>query len=146
MTRYFTLREALDLLPMMERHLRDAASAKTRMAEAERALAALHRKVTMLGGVALDPAENIAARRHRDEAIQLLKTALESITELGVQVKDLDIGLIDFPTLYRGREVLLCFRLGEDTIRYWHGTEEGFRGRKEIDQDFLDHHEGRGLQ
>jgi hypothetical protein len=54
-------------------------------------------------------------------------------------VKDLDIGLIDFPTLFRGREVYLCWRMGETGIRYWHG-EEGFRGRKEIDRDFLDNH------
>lgn len=146
MTRYFTLREALDLLPVMERHLRDAVAAKSHLDETERVLTALHRKVSMLGGVALDPAENIAARRRRDEAAQQLKSELEAMAEVGVQVKDLDIGLIDFPTLYRGREVLLCFRMGEETIRYWHGTDEGFRGRKEIDQDFLDHHEGQGLQ
>lgn len=146
MTRYFTLQEALDLLPTMQSYLRDAVQGKARMDEAEKALAALHRKVAMIGGAALNPAENLALRHRRDEAVRSLKAVLDSITDFGVQVKDLDVGLIDFPTLYRGREVLLCFRLGEETIRYWHDTEEGFRGRKEINQDFLDNHQGRGPQ
>ena len=55
-------------------------------------------------------------------------------------IKDLEIGLIDFPTLFRGQEVYLCWKLGEDKIRFWHGIHEGFRGRKAIDQDFLDNH------
>jgi hypothetical protein len=55
-------------------------------------------------------------------------------------VKDLDIGLVDFPTVFRGVEVCLCWKLGEPRIGYWHGAEEGFRGRKPIDQDFLAHH------
>jgi hypothetical protein len=61
---------------------------------------------------------------------------------MGVLVKDLDTGLVDFPTLFRGVEVYLCWKLGENGIEFWHGVEEGFRGRKSIDQDFLDHHEG----
>jgi hypothetical protein len=49
---------------------------------------------------------------------------------------------VDFPTLFRGVEVYLCWKLGESGIEFWHGVDEGFRGRKPIDQDFLDHHEG----
>jgi hypothetical protein len=55
-------------------------------------------------------------------------------------VKDLDTGLLDFPTLYQGREVYLCWRLGESQINYWHGVDEGFAGRKAIDDDFLANH------
>ena len=61
---------------------------------------------------------------------------------IGCVVKDLDIGLIDFPTEFRGEEVYLCWKLGEPRIEFWHGVEEGFRGRKAIDQDFRDHHRG----
>ena len=61
----------------------------------------------------------------------------------GAQIKDLDIGLIDFLTMYRGREVLLCWKLGEEGIGYWHGTEEGFRGRKPIDDEFREHRRSR---
>jgi hypothetical protein len=82
----------------------------------------------------------IEARREAD--IGNLTECVESIHELGVQVKDLDIGLIDFPTLYHGGEVLLCYRLGETGIGYWHDTSDGFAGRRKIDRDFVDHHSG----
>ena len=67
---------------------------------------------------------------------------LPFIQENGVVVKDLDIGLIDFPTLFRGEEVYLCWKLGETGIRFWHGLDEGFRGRKPIDEEFLANHRG----
>ena len=57
---------------------------------------------------------------------------VEGIHELGGQVKDLDQALVDFPALRGDEEVLLCWRLGEDEIRYWHGLEEGFAGRREL--------------
>ena len=55
----------------------------------------------------------------------------------GVEVKDLEVGLIDFPTLFRGEEVLLCWRFGEERIEQWHGLTEGFRGKRPIDEEFL---------
>jgi hypothetical protein len=67
---------------------------------------------------------------------------VEKLEEAGVVVKDLDIGLVDFPTLYRGEEVYLCWRMDEPDIDYWHGVHEGFAGRKEIDQTFVDNHRG----
>jgi hypothetical protein len=57
-------------------------------------------------------------------------------------VKDLDIGLVDFPTTFNGVEVYLCWKLGEPGIEFWHGVEEGFRGRKPIDREFLENHRG----
>jgi len=75
-----------------------------------------------------------------------LRNAIESVQELGCVVKDLDIGLIDFPTLFRGEEVYLCWKLGEPVIAFWHGVDEGFRGRKAIDRDFRDNHCGDSAQ
>ena len=66
-----------------------------------------------------------------------LKEALEQIEETGALVKDLDIGLIDFLSRFQDRDVCLCWKLGETGIGFWHGVEEGFRGRKPIDQEFL---------
>jgi hypothetical protein len=57
-------------------------------------------------------------------------------------VKDLELGLLDFPTLYRGKEVCLCWRLGEPEIAFWHEVDEGYKGRKPIDQAFLENHRG----
>ena len=52
---------------------------------------------------------------------------------MGVQVKDLETGLLDFPCVVDGEVILLCWRMGEETITHWHGTNEGFAGRKAID-------------
>jgi hypothetical protein len=69
-----------------------------------------------------------------------LKNAVERILAHGCEVKDLDIGLIDFRTFYHGEEVYLCWKLGEVGITYWHGLSEGFRGRRMIDEEFLENH------
>jgi hypothetical protein len=61
--------------------------------------------------------------------------AIEELQELGVLVKDLDRGLVDFPCVHRGRELLLCWQLGEDEVGYWHGLEDGFAGRRPLPLD-----------
>jgi hypothetical protein len=84
----------------------------------------------------------LQARQKRDSSVAKLQATLEQVQEQGCVVKDLDIGLLDFPTLYRGQEVYLCWRLGEPRIDFWHGVDEGFRGRKPIDDEFLVNHTG----
>jgi hypothetical protein len=59
--------------------------------------------------------------------------AVAELEELGVVVKDLDLGLLDFPALRDGEEVELCWRVGEDAVEHWHGLGEGYQGRKPID-------------
>ena len=110
--------------------------------DAEQSIQAFTEHVMMMGGVMVDRDRALDARSRRDDAAARLRSSIEAVVETGCLVKDLDIGLIDFPTLYRGIEVYLCWKLGESGIGFWHGVEEGFRGRKPIDQDFLDHHEG----
>lgn len=100
----------------------------------------------MSGGMQLDPEQSRVLKKKRDQAMERLQEAVEAITELGVQIKDLEIGLIDFPTLFRGREVLLCWKMGETNIQFWHGLDEGFRGRKKIDREFIDQHKGDDAQ
>jgi hypothetical protein len=58
---------------------------------------------------------------------------VEHLNGLGVHVKDLDIGLLDFPAVRDGEDVLLCWRVGEDAVEWWHGLEEGYAGRKPVD-------------
>jgi hypothetical protein len=76
------------------------------------------------------------ARRkaQREKAVQRVKDAVAEIDATGVQVKDLDIGLLDFPCRVDGEIILRCWKLGEATISHWHGSEEGFAGRKPIDE------------
>ena len=62
-----------------------------------------------------------------------LDVLLHQINDMGIEVKDLTVGLIDFPALYEDRVVYLCWKYGEERIEYWHELEAGFSGRKRID-------------
>ncbi|MEI9976118.1 MAG: DUF2203 domain-containing protein [Ignavibacteriota bacterium] len=142
MARRFTLAEAQGLIPRVGELLREAVDLKSEYQEAEQAVQAISQRVAMMGGMMVDRGQAIDVRNRRDDVASKLKTAIEGVQGFGCVVKDLDMGLIDFPTLLRGVEVYLCWKLGEPAIAYWHGVDEGFRGRKAIDQDFLDHHRG----
>jgi hypothetical protein len=142
MPKRFTLAEAQTLIPRVDRLLRDAIARKATYDETEREIHSFQERVMMMGGVAVDRDRALGARSRRDEAAAQLRSAIEEVQEIGCLIKDLDSGLIDFPTTYHGNEVYLCWKLGESRIEYWHGVDEGFRGRKRIDQEFLDHHEG----
>ena len=114
--------------------------------DAERAIQSFAERVMMMGGMNVDRDQARGARERRDASAQSLRDSIERVQELGCVVKDLDIGLVDFPTRFRGVEVYLCWRMGESAIEFWHGVDEGFRGRKAIDQDFREHHEGETRQ
>src|SRR5262249_29609660 len=122
--------------------MREAVALKAQYAEAEQQIQSLAQRVAMLGGMVVDREEVLRSRSERDRFGAKLKATVEKLHEYGCVIKDLDIGLVDFPTLFRGREVYLCWRMGEPGIRYWHGVDEGFAGRKPIDGDFLENHEG----
>jgi len=142
MSKRFTLREAEQLIPQIRDWMREAVSLKSRYDEADHAVRALAERIMVMGGIIVDSKRAAEDKARRENAGLHLKSILESIQESGCVVKDLDKGLVDFPTLLRGQEVYLCWRLGETAIQFWHGVDEGFAGRKAIDQDFLDHHEG----
>ncbi|HVP75505.1 MAG TPA: DUF2203 domain-containing protein [Gaiellaceae bacterium] len=82
------------------------------------------------GGIPPATLAEVAAEVER-EARELARL-VDEIAEHGAEVKDLDEGLIDFPALRRGETVLLCWKLGEDEIRYWHRVEDGFAGRRPL--------------
>jgi len=142
MPKRFTLAEAQSLIPEVERMLRDAVRQKSDFDEAERALQSFIERLMLMGGVLVDRSQALQMRASRDEAAARLRSSIEQLRELGCVVKDLDIGLVDFPTLFRGQEVYLCWKLGEQSIEFWHGVDEGFRGRKPIDQEFRNQHRG----
>ena len=66
---------------------------------------------------------------------EALSDEIEQVRALGGEVKDIELGLVDFPARRRGEDILLCWRLGEKVIGYWHGLEAGFAGRRPIDDD-----------
>jgi len=91
----------------------------------------LESKIRGNGG-GMPPAELAAADAQVGELARGLASLAEEITALGVQVKDLDEGIVDFPALREGETVLLCWRLGEGEIAYWHRVEDGFAGRRPL--------------
>jgi hypothetical protein len=132
--RTFTLDEAQSLLPVLESLLRTAIAAKKTVDEADTQHQALQHRVFLAGGMFLDIVPLARRKAERTKAEQRLKDALAEIDSIGVQVKDLDIGLLDFPCQVDGQTILLCWKLGEKAITHWHGVQEGFAGRKPIDQ------------
>jgi hypothetical protein len=142
MSKRFTFAEAQRLIPEVDRLLRQALEAKTEYQAAENAIRQFTEHVMVMGGVMVNRERALDAKTRREDAAAALRAAIEGVHETGCLVKDLDIGLVDFPTLFRGQEVYLCWKLGEAGIAFWHGVEEGFRGRKPIDEDFLSHLQG----
>jgi hypothetical protein len=132
--RTFTLDEAHSLLPVLESLLRTAISAKKIVDEADAEQQALQHRVFLNGGMFLDIVPLARRKAERAKAEQRTKDALAEIDSIGVQVKDLNIGLLDFPCQVEGQTILLCWKLGEKAITHWHGVQEGFAGRKPIDQ------------
>ena len=142
MAKRFTLQEAQNLIPTVDRLLQQAIAMKSEYDEAERVIQQFTEWVMLMGGVQVDRERALDSRSRRESAATQLRNAIEQVQELGCVVTDLDTGLVDFPTLFRGVEVYLCWKLGETSIEFWHGVDEGFRGRKAIDPDFIEHHEG----
>lgn len=132
--RTFTLDEAQSLLPVLESLVRTALKAKKVMEEFDAEQQALHHRVFLNGGMFLDIVPLARRKAERVKAEQQFKDALAEIDSIGVQVKDLDIGLLDFPCEVEGQTILLCWKLGEKSIAHWHGVQEGFAGRKPIDE------------
>jgi hypothetical protein len=132
--RTFTLDEAQSLLPVLESLLRTAIGAKKLIEEVEAEQQALNHRIFLNGGTHVDVVPLAKRKAERNKAEQRAKDALAEIDSIGVQVKDLNIGLLDFPCEVEGEIVLLCWKLGEKSITHWHGTHEGFAGRKPIDE------------
>lgn len=142
MPKFFNLLEAEGLLPQVERLVTNIRQQKQRYEEADGGLSAISQRITLIGGM-IPPRERILQfRSQKDASARALKSAIEQIQSIGCQLKDLDTGLVDFPTLYRDREVYLCWKLGEPSIGFWHHVEDGYGGRQPIDSDFLANHHG----
>jgi len=132
--RTFTLDEAQTLLPILESLLKQAIAAKKLIEETDAETQETVHRIFLNGGTFLNVIHMARRKAEREKAIQRIKDALAEIDATGVQVKDIDIGLLDFPCKVEGEIVLLCWKLGEPKITHWHGTSEGFAGRKPIDE------------
>jgi len=142
MPRFFTLEQAEKVLPDVDSAIRRVMSLKAEYEVLQSEWQSFSERLVATGGMRVDRSRVMEQKNSREEAALALKQAVDKVHEFGCVVKDLDIGLIDFPTLFQGEEVYLCWKLGEAGIRFWHGVNEGFRGRKPIDSGFLEHHRG----
>jgi hypothetical protein len=131
--RMFTLTEAERARRELEPFLLEAMDCRKKLAGLETDLTAVSTRITLMGGVIV-PYEKLATLRvEHQQLAETLKSALNRILETGCLIKDLEVGLLDFPALINNEEVYLCWRLGEDRIRFYHRQNEGFAGRKPLD-------------
>ena len=134
--RTFTLEEAQSLLPVLESLLKRAMDGKRSAQTAESDLAQLAQRIYLAGGMRVDSAAVTRMREEIDSNLKCVKESLAEIDSIGVQVKDLEAGLLDFPFRLEDEIVLLCWRIGEPAIEHWHSMDSGFRGRQPVDERF----------
>jgi hypothetical protein len=130
-TRYFTAEEANELLPTVRPLVEGVVSHRRALAVATVRHARIAEKIAGNGG-GVDPHEIDRLQEEVDAEAEAVVTCVDELQRLGVVVKDLDDGLVDFPALRGDEEVLLCWRLGEGEVGYWHTLDGGFAGRRPL--------------
>ena len=132
----FTLEEAQSLLPVLESLLKRAMESKGAAEQVESALSELARRIYLSGGMKVDVSTVAKQRAEMENHLQRVRESIAEIDSIGVQVKDLESGLLDFPCRLDDQVVLLCWRMGETSIEHWHTVEAGFQGRQPLDERF----------
>lgn len=132
----FTLDEAQSLLPVLESLLKRAVEGKRSAEQAESDISDLAQRIYLTGGMRVDVAKVARMRAEAETQLQRARESVAEIDAIGVQVKDLESGLLDFPCRVDDDVVLLCWRMGETSIKHWHTVESGFQGRQPVDERF----------
>ena len=130
--RYFTVRAIEAMIPRLESVMGRVMDAHAEATRLRTALEAAQREVVLAGGVRLRAEWWRARRAGIDKANRELRAGLAELLATGGMPKDLELGLVDFLGRVGGHEVNLCWRYGEKRVRFWHGLDEGFGGRKAI--------------
>jgi hypothetical protein len=131
--KYFNRHQAEALLPVIGPFLRDARKQKRILDSIAEEISNAALRIMMQGGSLPPFAELTRKKTQRDKVAEQLARRVEEIQQTGCLVKDLERGLVDFPSWRGGEKIYLCWKLGEARIEYWHGLEEGFAGRKPLD-------------
>jgi hypothetical protein len=129
--RYFTTEQANDALREVRPLTEELVQHRRALLELQELQSSLNQRIAGNGGN-VEPRALQDMQERLDEEVAGIARCVAGIHEAGGLVKDLDAGLVDFPARREGVEVLLCWRLGEDEVGYWHGLEEGFSGRKPL--------------
>jgi hypothetical protein len=136
MLKTFTLEEAQSLLPVLESLLKRAIESKRAVEEVNAELTEIVRRIHLSGGMQVNLGEVSKLRTELESRLQRAREIIAEIDSIGAQVKDLDVGLLDFPCRVDDEIVLLCWRMGESTIEYWHPMDTGFEDRQLLDGRF----------
>jgi hypothetical protein len=132
----FTIDEAQSLLPVLESLLKRAMDERRSAQEVEAELNGLAQRIYLSGGMRVSSASITKQRAEMEDHLKRVHDSIAEIDAIGVQVKDLDAGLLDFPCRVDDEIVLLCWRMGEPAIEHWHTVEAGFNGRQPVDERF----------
>jgi hypothetical protein len=119
---YFTVAEANQALPYVSRIIDDVTGVYRRIVDLRRRLEQA------------EPGQDQNLEREYEKAMDRLSHLVDELHAVGVELKDFEKGLIDFPAWHEGREVLLCWKKGEAEVAYWHETDAGFAGRHSVEQ------------
>lgn len=121
----FTPQEASKLLPDIKPKVKE-------LVERKKVVAKIHAEIERYNLLGIRTAELAEKAAQLDSLVDEMTRKLTELEDLGVQVKDLDFGLVDFPAERYGERVLLCWRFGEAEVSYWHRPHEGYNGRKAL--------------
>jgi hypothetical protein len=139
-SKFFSLTEAERLRVQIEPILIEAMESRRKVGELDKKLSALAGRIQQSGGLLVSYERAATVRLERNRLAEAVQAAVERIHSTGCIVKDLEVGLLDFPSRIHDEEVYLCWRLGEDRIRFYHRLDEGFAGRKPIDPRDANYH------
>ena len=142
----FDLQRAESLLPQLDRLLQSALGEKKRLHTFAQEQARLIERIIVMGGSRVNQEQFSRCKTNKEESAERLRAAVEEIESLGCLLKDLDIGLVDFPSRAGDRDLYLCWKLGETRIQFWHSIEEGFAGRKPLDKETIQQMQRSGPQ
>lgn len=131
--RLFSLKEAETTRLELEPVLLEAMDARRRAKVIDEKMTELATRIQMSGGMRFDYQQAGQQRLEQNSLESSIAAALEKIHSTGCVVKDLDVGLLDFPAKLNDEDIYYCWRVGEDRIRFYHRQDEGFAGRKPID-------------
>jgi len=130
--RYFTAAEVEKLIPALSRVMEGVMAAHAEATETGDRLRAERQRIALAGGGVVDRARWRADTERLERLTRAVKAGIEKILALGGVPKDLGLGLVDFPHRRGEDEVNLCWKFGEEAIRFWHGLDEGYGGRKPL--------------
>lgn len=133
--KYFTLQDAEELLPIVERHMEAIRASKKTLDACDAEFSSLVQRIGLHGGVLVNLEEWSPKRVLREAVVEKIAEEVEALENLGVLVKDFNLGLVDFPSHVGEDEVLLCWKCGESHIHHWHRTTEGYLNRKPLSVD-----------